>query len=69
MNQIYGDSNYVSDVNLIKHIQISFEKDGNVCFYTFTDCNQFDFWLSGLNSNKIYHLSIDEKSNSDLRSK
>jgi hypothetical protein len=55
-----NSKNIVSDVTLFKHIQV--ETDDKVYFKTFTECGQFDFWLGGSNSNKIYHLLIDRNS-------
>lgn len=55
----------ICEVNRIKHIELSPRED-KVWLRTFVECGQFDFWLSGCNSNKIYNMSIDKEHISNI---
>lgn len=68
-NMNISQSNYVHNVNLIKHIQILSKTQQKINFRTFTQCGQFDFWLSGRNSNEIYQVSINKGNILNLTSK
>lgn len=59
----------ICDINLIKHIEVLPQAEDEIYFTTFTNCGKTEFWLSGGNSNKIHHLSIDQENNSNLISK
>jgi hypothetical protein len=56
----YGSAE--SDMSLVRHIQVAPQTCEEVYFTTLTECGQFDFWLGGYNSNKIYRVSVDQQS-------
>lgn len=66
MDKSQSNINDVCDVSLITHIEILPQKNKKVNFITFTDCGDFDFWLSGNDSNKIYRVVFNQKYNSNL---
>lgn len=59
----------VSDMSLIEHFLLSSDSENKNYVQTFTECGHFDFWLGVLNSNKIFHLSIDKNNISKIISK
>lgn len=64
-----GDRCSLNDINFIKHIQVTSQKEENICLNTISICEEYDFWLGGIKTNKIYNMLIDKQDISNLKSK